>query len=171
MDTLVCSLKVATLVHKMYGEAAAMQQRLISSLLLLHPLRHKMPRTVLLIDEKDRLQTGMGHSSYREDPPHSWQVNYTGPLLVAPGVYNGCDRYRHSELSFAYLVVDAGRRKHSKHNKRTEAKKYCTNLESQVIFFSGQKLHFMVHSLQRWVRKQHIRWIYHVAYHPQSSGL
>ena len=40
---------------------------------------------------------------------------------------------------------------------------YGTNLESQV--------YLQIKNCILWVRKQHIKWIYHMAYHPLNSGL
>lgn len=81
----------------------------------------------------------MRQISYSEGSTHSWQVNYTGPLPIAPGDYNGHERYRHSGLSFAYLEVHV--------NTQNTIKGLEQKTQNRFGKLSGQKLHFMAHSV------------------------
>lgn len=71
-----------------------------------------MPRTVICQQERQSLKLAMGKITWVKGPTHSWQVEDTGSMPVAPGGYKwvltGIDTY--SGLCFAYLVVDANAR-------------------------------------------------------------
>lgn len=139
-----------------------MQQWLIISLFLLCPQRHKMARTVLSTCEKTDSKSHETDCLQRR-PTRSWQVNYTGPLPTAPRDSNGHDRHRHLGLSFAHMEVDV--------NTQNTIKA----LEQKTQYQLGEgiqvkKLCFMVHRVQPWVKKYHLKCTY-VGYQAQCSGL
>lgn len=102
-------------------------------------------------------------TAYSEGPTRSWQVNYTGPLPTAPRDSNGHDRHRHLGLSFAHMEVDV--------NTQNTIK--ALEQKTQYQFGEGiqvKKLCFMVHRVQPWVKKYHLKCTY-VGYQAQCSGL
>lgn len=76
-----------------------------------------------------------------------------------------------SGLGFAYLVGEATTQKTIKGLQQKKKKIIIhththPNLESQVIRVLLQVKTVFYDNVQQQVKKQHIRWIYHIAYHP-----
>ena len=57
--------------------------------------------------------------------------------------------------------------------------KYCKKTGNKILYRFGPRSYissnpgtcFTAHGVQQWAKRHHIRWIHHVAFHPQSSGL
>lgn len=113
MDLWVHSLEVTTWVCEVRGHegAAAVQRRAEARHIPLAPCEaHNANKNCSICQqERQTLQLAMGKIPQGEGPTHSWQVDYIGPMPVAPGGYKwiltAIDTY--SGLGFAYLMVDA----------------------------------------------------------------
>ena len=103
---LVLPLDMAAGVH---GKLQQRTHRLSLHMLLLHPVRHRMPAKPVLSAKEQRLHLAVGKVLQWPRPPHSWPVGYIGSTLVPLG---GCTWVvsridTSSGLRFAYPVVHA----------------------------------------------------------------